>query len=144
MKDLDAQIGTWSPDRAHEFKIRGETFSGTLGLDYEIVVAYMSCLRSIDERFQEALNALLSAFLGPDEFTRFDAWRIRQREAGNPLTIFEVTLIGAAVVEEETGRPTRASSGFSTGRETNGDGSTAGSSSPATATAPPASLLAVS
>ena len=144
MKDLDAQIGTWSPDRAHEFKIRGETFRGTLGLDYEIVVAYMTCLRSIDERFQEALNALLLAFLGADEFGRFDAWRVAQREAGNPLTIFEVTLIGAAVVEEETGRPTRASSGSSTGRETNGDGSTESSTSPVTTTAPPASLLAVS
>jgi len=144
MKDLDAQIGTWSPDRAHEFKIRGETFRGTLGLDYEIVVAYMSCLRSIDERFQEALNALLSAFLGDEEYGRFDAWRIRQRDEGNPLTIFEATLIGSAGVEEEAGRPTRASSGSSTGRETNGDGSTGGSSSPATATVPRPSLLAAS
>ena len=144
MKDLDDRIAEFSPDRDHSFKIRGETFRGRLGLDYEIVVTYMSCLRSIDERFQEALNALLLAFLGSQEFGRFDTWRLAQREAGNPLTIFEITLIGAAVVEEETGRPTRASSGSSTGRETNGDGSTGSSTSQETTTGPPASLLAVS
>ncbi len=144
MKDLDEQIGTWSAERAHEFKIRGETFAGTLGLDYETVVTYMSCLRSIDAAFKDALDALLLAFLGETEFERFDQWRDQQRRDGNPLTIFEITLIGAAVVEEETGRPTRASSGSSTGRETNGDGSTVASTSPDTATDPPPSLLAVS
>lgn len=132
MKDLDTQIETWSPDRAHEFKIRGETFRGQLGLDYAVVVAYLTCLRSIDERFQDALDALLLAFLGTDEYARFDNWRTVCRTDGNPLTIFEVTLIGAAIVEEETGRPTRASSGSSTGRETSGDGSTGASTSPDT------------
>lgn len=144
MKDLDTQIATWSPERDYGFKIRGETFNGHLGLDYEIVVEYMTCLRSIDERFQAALNKLLLAFLGSDEFARFDAWRTSLREAGQPLTIYEITLIGAAVTEEETGRPTRASSGSSTGRETSGDGSTVGSSSRDTITGREASLSVAS
>lgn len=144
MKDLDQQIATWSPDRAHEFKIRGETFRGRLGLDFEIVVTYMSCLRSIDATFRDAWTDLLRAFLGDEEWARFDLWRIGQKDAGEPLTIFEVTMIGAAVVEEETGRPTRASSDSSTGRETNGTGSTGASTSPGTEEARPASLLAVS
>ena len=144
MKDLDQQIAKWSPERDHSFKIRDETFRGRLGLDYEVVVTYMSCLAAINERFTEAFNALLLAFLGAAEFDRFDAWRAKQREDGNPLTIFEVTLIGAAVVEEETGRPTRASSDSSTGRETSGDGSTGASSSPDIATARTASLLVAS
>ena len=144
MKDLDEQIAKWSPERDHSFKIRDETFRGRLGLDYGVVVGYMACLNQIDDRFQAALDALLAAFLGSEEFARFDAWRAKQREDGNPLTIFEVTLIGAAVVEEETGRPTRASSGSSTGRETSGDGSTVASSSQATETARPASLLVAS
>lgn len=144
MRDLDTTIAEWSPERTHAFKIRGETFTGRLGLDYETVVTYMSCLRSIDERFHEALNDLLRAFLGGVEYDRFDAWRTAERQAGNPLTIFEVTLIGAAVVEEETGRPTRASSGSSTGRETSGDGSTGASTSPGTTEARASSLSAVS
>ncbi len=144
MKDLDEQIGTWSADRSHAFKIRGETFNGTLGLDYEIVARYMSRLGSIDEAFHDALNALLLGFLGPDEFKRFDEWRDAARSEGNPLTIFEATLVGAAIVEEETGRPTRLSSGSSTGHETSGDGSTVVSSSPDTAAVQPASLSAVS
>lgn len=144
MKDLDEQIATWTDERAHEFKIRGETFRGRVGLDYEIVTTYMSRLTNIDEAFNERFNALLFAFLGDEEFARFDTWRTAQREAGNPLTVFEVTLIGAAIVEEDTRRPTRASSGSSTGRETNGDGSTDDSTSPDIEKDRPASLSAVS
>jgi len=144
MKDLDQQIAEWSPERDHSFKIRGETFHGRLGLDYELVTTYMGSLRAIDDNFHAALNAILLAFLGAEEYGRFDAWRIRQRDEGNPLTIFEATLIGSAVVEEEAGRPTRASSGSSTGRETSGDGSTGASTSPGTEEARQASLSAVS
>jgi len=144
MKDLDQQIAEWSPEREHSFKIRGETFHGRLGLDYELVTTYMGSLRAIDDNFHAALNAILLAFLGSEEYGRFDAWRIRQRDEGNPLTIFEATLIGSAVVEEEAGRPTRASSGSSTGRETNGDGSTESSTSQETTTVPRPSLLAAS
>jgi hypothetical protein len=144
MQDLDRKMETWSSDRDHSFKIRGETFHGRIGLDYEIVIEYLDCLASIDSRFKSVWTTLVSSFLGTEEFTRFDAWRIRERDAGNPLTIYEVTLIGAAVTEEETSRPTRASSGSSTGRETNGDGSTGDSSSPDIATDRQASLSAVS
>jgi hypothetical protein len=144
LQDLDRKMEAWSSDREHSFKIRGETFRGRLGLDYELVIGYMDCLKAIDGQFQAAFAALLSAFLGPTEFDRFEAWRLAQRDAGNPLTIYEVTLIGAAVTEEETNRPTRASSDSSTGRETSGAGSTDGSSSQATETAPAPSLLAVS
>lgn len=144
MNDLDQKMNTWSSERDHSFKIRGETFRGRLGLDYELVIAYMTCLQSIDQTFQQAFTALLSAFLGEDEFTRFEAWRLGERDNGNPLTIFEVTLIGAAVTEEECGRPTRASSGSSTGRETSGDGSTGASTSPDTERVRDHSLSAVS
>ncbi len=144
MKDLDEQIATWSADRSHAFKIRGETFNGQLGLDYEVVATYMSRLASIDAAFSDALNALLLGFLGADEYRRFDEWRDTQRNDGNPLTIFEATLIGSVIIEEETGRPTRLSSGSSTGHATSGDGSTAASSSPVITTGQPASLSAVS
>ena len=144
MKDLDTQIATWTDDRAHSFKIRGEIFNGHVGLDYELVTGYMSRLTNIDEAFTERFNEILVAFLGVEEFARFDAWRTRCREEGNPLTVYEVTLIGAAIVEEDTNRPTRASSGSSAGRVTSGDGSTEGSTSPGTGEDRPASLSAVS
>jgi hypothetical protein len=144
MKDLDAQIDTWATDRAHSFKIRGEVFNGHVGLDYEIVTSYMSRLTNIDAEFNERFDALLRAFLSDEEYERFDRWRARCRDEKNPLTIYEVTLIGAAIVEEDTQRPTRASSGSSTGRETNGDGSTAGSTSPGIEEDPAVSLSAVS
>ena len=144
MKDLDTQIATWTDDRAHSFKIRGEIFNGHVGLDYELVTGYMSRLANIDEAYTERFNAILLAFLGAEEFARFDAWRTRCREEGNPLTVYEVTLIGAAIVEEDTQRPTRASSGSSAGREKNGGGSTGSSISQATTEVPGASLSAVS
>jgi hypothetical protein len=144
MKDLDQQIETWGTDRAHSFKIRGEVFNGNVGLDYEIVTTYMSRLTNIDAHFNERFDALLRAFLGDEEYERFDAWRTACRDEKNPLTIYEVTLIGAAIVEEDTQRPTQASSGSSTGRETSGDGSTGASTSPGTEEDRQASLSAVS
>lgn len=122
-------------DSRREFKYAGETFTGTLNLPGDVVARYLGSLRSIDNEFTAAADGLFVAFLGPDEFERFQ--KVRPQ-----MVIRELTAIAAWIVEEETGRPTPASSASGPGRETNAATST--DDSPSQDRTPTSSLSAVS
>lgn len=136
MRDFDLERDEHRHGQAvREFKYAGEMFTGTLNLPGDVVARYLGSLRSIDNEFAAAADSLFAAFLGPDEFERFQ--KVRPQ-----MVIREMTAIAAWIVEEETGRPTPASSASGPGRETSADTSTDGSRSPDRT--PTGSLSAVS
>lgn len=123
--------------RSREFKLDGQVFEVHLDVRPEVIVGYIGGgVFAI-----ETIDALFEAFLTGESWERFKLLRARTTD---PITIQDLGKIAAWLIEEETGRPTRASSGSSPGRETSGISSTDASQPPATATEPRGSLSAVS
>lgn len=136
MRDFDLERDEHRHGEARrDFKYAGEVFAGTLNLPADVVARYLGSLRSIDNEYREASDALFRAFLDPDDYERFA--KVREQ-----MVIRELTAIAAWVVEEETGRPTPASSASGPGRETNAATST--DDSPSRDRTPTPSLSSVS
>ncbi len=120
--------------RTRKFKLDGQVFTVHLDVRPEAIVDYLAGgTFSVDR-----INALFSAFLDADSWERFCT--LREREA-DPLTIQDIGSIATWLIEEETGRPTRASSDSTAGRETRTTSST--DDSPSQGKTSPTSLSVV-
>lgn len=123
--------------RTREFQLDGQTFTAHLDVRPEVIIDYLRGGVFTIEQIEQ----LFSAFLAPESHERWAT--LRQRET-DPITYLDIGEIAAWLIEEETGRPTSASSDSGPGRATSGTSSTDASPSPDTPQAPTASLSAVS
>lgn len=123
--------------RTREFQLDGQTFTAHLDVRPEVIVDFLAGGTFSLER----IDALIEAFLDGDSWARFAELRKRETE---PLTFSDLGAIAGWLIEEETGRPTSASSDSGPGRATSGTSSTDASPSRDTPQAPTASLSAVS
>ena len=111
-----------------EFKLGGETFRRRPGVRPEVLARYFSIAALDDEEAVRRMDETLLAFIHPDDHAKYTA---RREDDVDPLTLLDLSEVAKWMVEEETRRPTEASSGSSAGRsETAGTSSTADSPSP--------------
>lgn len=138
MRDFDRERAERKAlGRTREFQLDGQTFTARLDVRPEVIIDFLAGGTFSIER----IDALIEAFLDDGSWARFAELRKRDTD---PLTFSDLGAIAGWLIEEETGRPTSASSDSGPGRETSGTSSTGGSQQQDTPTAPTPSLSAVS
>lgn len=121
MKDFDGERLKQAEGRDTEFKVGGETFHARLFVSPEALAKYDfpgTGMEDVAKGFDEFVTAMIV----PADAKK---WAKVRKDADPPLSLANIEAIASWLIDQATGRPTKASSASTPGRD----------SSPATLTA---------